>query len=77
MSKINDEQTKLTANWLNAVASGVTITGVVAPIVAAYFNVPGPSQAGLLSFLLGSAIWFSAGLGLHVLAREMLRRLDP
>jgi hypothetical protein len=57
MSKLTDEQTKLTANWLNAMASGVMITGVVAPAVAAYFNIPGPSHAGLVGIIF-SAICF-------------------
>lgn len=77
MSKLTDERTKLTANWLNTIASGVMVTGVVAPAVAAYFNVPGPAQAGFSSLLLGSAIWIFAGLGLHWIARVILRKLDP
>jgi hypothetical protein len=77
VSKLTDEQTKLTANWLNATASGVMITGVVAPAVAAYFNIPGPSQAGLVAIIFGSAIWLLIGFGLHSWARVLLRKLDP
>jgi hypothetical protein len=54
----DDERTKLTANWLNAMASGVMITGVVAPAVAAYFNVPGPLQSGITVFLVGELFGF-------------------
>jgi hypothetical protein len=77
MSKLTDERTKLTASWLNTLASGVMITGVVAPIVAAYFNVPGPAQVGLLSLIVSSMAWFLGGLGLHWVARAILRKLDP
>jgi hypothetical protein len=77
MSKVSDERTRLTANWLNAMAAGATVTGGVAPAVAAYFQVPGPAQAGLASLFIGSGIWLFAGLGLHLLARAFLRNLDP
>ena len=35
---IHNERTKLTANWLNAMASGVIITGVVARSIAVLFS---------------------------------------
>jgi hypothetical protein len=77
VSKITDERTKLTGNWLNAIASGIVVTGVVAPAVAAFFNIPGPSQASLgwLTLVMGG--WFAAGAVLHLLARTLLRSLDP
>ena len=58
MSKLTDERAKLTANWLNAVASGMMITGVVAPAVATYFGIPGPVQVGLLALLISAAVGF-------------------
>jgi hypothetical protein len=64
MSKLTDERAKLTANWLNAVASGVMITGVVAPVVAAYFGVPGPANVGPLTLSVSARVWFFAALGL-------------
>ncbi len=39
MTIIQNERTKLTANWLNALASGVIVTGVVAPSLAILFQV--------------------------------------
>jgi len=77
VSKLTDEQTKLTANWLNAMASGVMITGVVAPAVAAYFSVPGPATAGFLALIVSAVIWLLVGYGLHWLAKVKLRDLDP
>lgn len=46
MSRIADERTKLTANILNASGAGAFVTGVIAPLVAAFYGVAGPSQAG-------------------------------
>jgi hypothetical protein len=34
MSRAEEEQIKLTANWLNIVAAGTVVTGAVAPLIA-------------------------------------------
>jgi len=46
MSKVADERASLTANLLNTAATGVFVTGVVAPMIAAFYGVPGPSDVG-------------------------------
>lgn len=75
MSVIHNERTKLTANWLNAMASGVIITGVVAPSIAVLFQIG--TGMGLRPLLLAaaSAVWLSCGVALHLLARKVLGRL--
>jgi hypothetical protein len=77
LSKLSEERTKLTANWLNAIASGMIVTGGVAPVIAAFFNIPGPSQAsyGWLVSVVGGCL-FVGGV-LHFLGRMLLRSLDP
>ena len=57
MSLVENERTKLTANWLNAVASGIVITGVVAPAIAVYLGVVGQSQANLFLLFTGEVVW--------------------
>lgn len=71
----HNERVKLTANLLNTIASGMLITGVVAPVVAASYGVPGPAQASLRVVTVISAIWFMAGIALHLTARASLKRL--
>lgn len=76
MGNIADERTKLTANVLNASASGVFLTGAIAPLVAALYGVPGPSQAGFWSIVLLTSMWISVATSLHLLARAVLGRLS-
>ena len=76
MSKIADERIKLTANVLNAAASGIFLTGVIAPLVAAFYGVPGPSQTSVGWIAVASAVWIFASLGLHLCARAVLGRLS-
>jgi hypothetical protein len=69
---IHNERLKLTAGVLNTMASGLVITGVVAPAVAVIYGVPGPAQAGGLLLALASAFWLAGGATLHILARAAL-----
>jgi hypothetical protein len=43
MSMIRNERLKLTANYLNTVAAAIMVTGVVAPLVALSYGLPGPT----------------------------------
>lgn len=64
MSLIRNEQTTLTAGYLNAGASACPSAGVVAPIAAAVFGVTGPggpvptltTVIGVSKFLVGSIL---------------------
>ena len=75
MDLIANERTKLTANWLNAMASGFVLTGIVGPGVAVAFglvpNVP------LLTVFASSVIWLLSAISLHIYARVLLGRLRP
>ena len=72
---IDNERTKLTAGWLNSLASGIIITGVVAPAIAAIFRVSGALGIPVWLSVLSTLIWLSAGIGLHIMARRVLRSL--
>ncbi|WP_156418418.1 hypothetical protein [Aureimonas sp. D3] len=74
MSLIANERTKLTANWLNAMASGIIVTGAIAPAIAAVLGVT--SVAGWI-IALSSCVWLFSGLALHFVARRILGRLEP
>jgi hypothetical protein len=76
LSKIADERAKLTANVLNASAAGVFVTGVIAPLVAAFYGIAGPSDASLRSIVVATLIWVSVAVGLHLLALAVLGRLS-
>lgn len=66
---IANERTKLTANWLNALATAIIAAGAFAPMAVSIYGV-----SWLLLSLL-SATCFAFGVFLHVLSRLALRRL--
>ncbi len=71
----HNERVKLTANTLNNVCSGLVITGVVAPIVALIYGVPGPAQVPAGLAVLSTLFCLSGGLALHLFARAVLKDL--
>ena len=75
MSLVHNEQTKLTANWLNTIATAIIATGALAPIAASIYGISRPSPSWLALSLL-SAACFALGAFLHVLGRLALRRLQ-
>lgn len=73
MTLVHNEQTKLTATWLNGIATAVLAVGGFAPTVAATVSSGTvPPFTALLARVCcaGSAV-------LHLLARLTLRRLRP
>ncbi len=78
MSLTHNEQVKLTANWLNTMASASVVAGVIVPAAAALYGVGGydPATAGW-RFVASATIWILSGAGLHYIARQTLRRLTP
>lgn len=70
MSLVRNEQTKLTATWLNGIAIAAIAVGTIAPSTAAIVGTAAPAAA-----IIVGLVWFIAGCGLHVLARLMLRGL--
>jgi predicted membrane protein len=71
---VRNEQTKLTAAWLNALGAAIIAAGVFAPVLASLYGVSQPVRSWLLLPLL-SATCFAFGAFLHGLGRLALRRL--
>ncbi len=67
MHTIHNEQTKLTATWLNNLAAAFAVAGFVAPAVSGQLD-------GAGRFVL-ALIWIGIGAGLHALARKVLKGL--
>jgi hypothetical protein len=74
MSVIHNERVKLTATWLNTLASATATAGVLAPLASIIYGLVHYIQAWLPS----CPRWrfgFFAALALHLGARRMLRGL--
>lgn len=76
MSLVHNERTKLTATWLNTLASASIAAGGISPLVAILYGFSQPHQEMGITALL-SLIWILAGIGLHIVARLVLGRLKP
>jgi hypothetical protein len=74
MFLVQNERTKLTANWLNALATALVATAVFAPLAALLYGVSGAPSSGL-SLLLTAIACFIIGVSLHILERLALGRL--
>lgn len=75
MFLVHNERTKLTANWLNTIATAIIATGALAPIAASIYGISQPSHSWLALLLL-SAACFALCAFLHILGRLALRRLQ-
>lgn len=75
MSKIDDEQVKLTATFLNSIAAAMVIIGAIAPAVAFSYGLPGAASGKLVA--LAGLGWTAGAVVLHFAARSRLRRLTP
>ena len=74
MFLVHNERTKLTAGWLNALATALITAGIFAPLAALLygFSAPSASQAVLAALAL---VCFVAGICLHWGGRAYLKRL--
>jgi hypothetical protein len=75
MSLIHNERIKLTAAWFNALAAASVVTGFIAPLAAVVFGVQASGVVSIQTFATASVGWFLFGVGLHYIARRVLRRL--
>jgi len=70
---VHNERTKLTATWLNTLATALVAAGAFGPFAAQLYgwaNVPDRYFAAILAGLC-----FVGGIGLHMLGRAFLGRL--
>lgn len=74
MSLVHNEQTKLSATWLNTLATALVAAGTFAPVAALFygFSNSAPDRAALT---VGVGVCFAIGVALHFIARAFLRRL--
>ena len=72
---IHNERTKLTATWLNTLATALVAAGVFAPAVALLYGLSQVSVSTVFMVALAmSCLGF--GIGLHVVGRRLLGRLQ-
>jgi hypothetical protein len=74
MFLVHNERTKLTANWLNALATALVAAGTFAPFAALVYGFSNSAaDRSFLAVLAG--ICFVGGIALHLGGRVFLRRL--
>lgn len=76
MSLVHNEQTKLTATWLNTLGTASMTVGVLAPLASVFYGFTGAAidRAALAT---GFGLWLFAGLSLHLAGRLVLKVLKP
>ena len=68
-----NERLKITATWLNGAAVAALAVGCFAPITGFMMSASTAPLRVLLPILAG---WFVVGTVLHMVAREILRRIE-
>jgi hypothetical protein len=76
VSLVHNKRTKLTANWLDRAGTAAITIGVIAPLAALIFGYGSPT-ASQEKLVVGVILWFLTGVPLHVVARLLLKRLQP
>lgn len=71
MSLIANERTKLLANALDRASTACVTVGILAPIAAVIYGLPGNSPPVWL-FILATIFWLFAAVVLHMAARNVL-----
>lgn len=71
----HNERTKLTATYINGMATALAAAGAFAPLFALIYGEASPER--LRSTAIGFAICVSISLALHLLARWILGRIRP
>ena len=74
MSLVGNERTKYFATLVNTVSATAIGAGVIAPLVAFSYGVPGPITGG--AAVLVSLAWLTTGTALHLMVRRILGRLQ-
>ena len=76
MDEFRKEQVKLTATFLNTVAAGCVVAGIIAPMAALFLGLTSAQvSAWEAAALVGTLAAISGGL--HWLARRVLGRIKP
>ena len=72
---VRNERRKLTASWLNAIATALVAAGGFAPVASQIYGF-GSNRADQTLVLISSAVCVAASLGLHLVARQLLGGLE-
>ncbi len=72
---IRNERLKLLANALDRASTACLTVGGIAPLATLIFA-SGTIGLGAVQFAIGTACWILLGIGLHLLAQEVLRGLQ-
>jgi len=75
MILVHNERTKLTATWLNTLATALVAAGTFGPFAAQLYGLSGPGPDRLYLTVL-AGICFLGGLILHLCGRAFLRKLS-
>ncbi len=75
MTDAENEQRKLSANWLNIVSAGIMVTGAIVPLLSMFYQDHTMAGLTLMKTLLGSIGLAVASVILHLLARASLKEL--
>ena len=69
----HNERVRLTATWMNSIARGTVLVGIVAPVAAMLYGTATP-KGGILA-VLGGVLFLFCGIGLHIQARRIVKGL--
>jgi len=72
---VRNERRKLTASWLNTIATALMAAGVFAPAASQIFGF-GPSRLDQTLVLISSTVCVVLSLGLHLVGRQVLGGLE-
>ena len=72
---VRNERRKLTALWLNAVATALMTAGVFAPVASQIYGF-GANRVDNALVFASSAVCATLSLGLHLIGRELLGGLQ-
>jgi hypothetical protein len=72
---VRNERRKLTASWLNAIATALVAAGVFAPVASQIYGF-GSNRADQTLVLISSAVCVAVSLILHLSGRQVLGGLE-
>jgi hypothetical protein len=72
---VRNERRKLTASWLNAIATALVAAGVFAPVASQIYGF-GSNRADQTLVLVSSAVCVAMSLVLHLSGRQLLGGLE-
>jgi hypothetical protein len=73
MSLVQNERTKLTATWLNTLATALVAAGAFGPFAAQLYGLVSVPNGRFAAVLAG--LCFAGGVSLHIIGRAFLGRL--